>query len=1081
MKYLAAGLLFSVIAFAQEPAAKDPLSAETFSGLRFRSLGPAVASGRVTSFAVDPANSAHYYVGVASGGVWRTVNNGITWTPVFDKEGSYSIGTVVLDPKNPATVWVGTGENNSQRSVSWGDGIYRSDDAGATWHNLGLKNSEHIGRIMIDPRDSNVVYVASQGPLWAAGGDRGLYKTLDGGKTWKKILEISENTGVSDIAMEPGNPDTLLVTSYQRRRHQWTLIDGGPESGIYKSTDAGATWRRIKSGLPEGDLGRIGLAWSPAQQGLVYARVEVPNQKSAIYKSGDGGESWEKRASLESIPMYFGQIIADPKDPLKIYAGDVNFRVSEDGGKTLRVLGDRNKHVDSHTVWIDPSRTSHLLVGCDGGVYESYDGGDYWQFKANLPTLQFYDVDADNSKPFYYVYGGTQDNNSLGGPTRTRSRNGAANSDWFITNGGDGFVSHIDPQDPDTVYAESQNGGLVRYDRKTGDQVDLRPMEGRGENPLRWNWDAPFIISPHSHTRLYFGANRLFRSDDRGSTWRAVSPDVTKQLDRNALEVMGKVWSADAVAKNASTAFYGNIASIAESPKREGLLYIGTDDGLIQVQDDAGANWRKSGPMPGAPENTVVQRIVASLQDDAVVYAALDNHQNGDFKPYLFKSRDRGRTWASISGNLPANGTVWSLAEDHVNPNLLFAGTEYGVFFTIDGGAKWTRLSGGLPVIQVRDMVIQRRENDLVLATFGRGIYVLEDYSLLRTLKPEILGQEGVLFPVKASNEFVESSPIGGRDKGSQGESYFTAPNPPVGAVFTYYLRDSLRTKAQIRRDAEREAEKLKQPVKYPTAEQLREEAEAEPPSVTLIVTDASGKIVRRVPGPTDKGMHRVSWDLRMPPVTITGLVVAEEEEDSEEEEQRPRRNSGYFVPPGKYRVTLAQRVDEKTVTVGAPQTFDVTSEGVPPTEFLEKVSRLQISVNGAMAAANSTKQKLEAIRKALEDSTADAKLENELEELDGRLDDLLRELRGDEALRRRQENTPRSIRERAADVAGATRDLLAPPTRTQQDQYAIALAEFEQWLPKLRTLMDTEVKRFEKELDSAKVPLTPGRIPDPR
>ena len=559
-----------------------------------------------------------------------------------------------------------------------------------------------------------------------------------------------------------------------------------------------------------------------------------------------------------------------------------------------------------------------------------------------------------------------------------------------------------------------------------------------------------------------------------------MSPDVTKQLDRNALEVMGKVWTADAVAKNASTVFYGNIASIAESPKREGLLYIGTDDGLIQVQDDAGASWRKAGSMPGAPENTVVQRIVASLQDEAVVYAALDNHQNGDFKPYLFKSSDRGRTWVSITGNLPANGTVWSLAEDHVNPNLLFAGTEYGVFFTIDGGAKWTRLSGGLPVIQVRDMVIQRRENDLVLATFGRGFYVLEDYSLLRTLKPETLGQEGTLFSVKAANEFVDSAPIGNRDKGSQGEAFFTAPNPPVGAVFTYYLRDTLRTKAQIRRDAEREAEKLKQPVKYPTAEQLREEAEAEPPSVTLIVTDQSGKIVRRVPGPVEKGMHRVNWDLRVPPVTIAGQAVAEDE-DSEEEEQRPRRSSGYFVPPGRYRVTLARHSDDKTVTLGAPQTFEVTSEGLPPTEFLDKVSRLQISVNGALAAANSTKQKLEAIRKALEDSTADPKLDSELEALDVRLDDLLRELRGDEALRRRQENTPRSIRERAADVAGGTRDLLAPPTRTQQDQYAIALAEFEQWLPRLRTLMDTDLKKFEKELDAAKVPLTPGRIPDPR
>jgi photosystem II stability/assembly factor-like uncharacterized protein len=1069
---------FLACAFGQDASPPDPMSPETFQGLRFRSVGPAVASGRVTSFAVDPSNTARYFVGVASGGVWKTENNGITWTPVFDGEGSYSIGTVVLDPKNPSTVWVGTGENNSQRSVSWGDGIYRSDDGGKTWRNLGLKASEHIGKMVIDPRDSNVVYVASQGPLWASGGDRGLYKTTDGGKTWKKVLDISENTGVSDIAMDPGNPDILLVTSYQRRRHQWTLIDGGPESGIYKSIDAGATWQRIKSGLPTGDIGRIGLSWSLAQQGLVYARVEAPNQQSAIYRSGDSGESWEKRAGLESIPMYFGQIIADPKDPLKFYAGDVILRVSVDGGRTLRPLGDRNKHVDSHTVWIDPARTTHLLVGCDGGVYETFDGGQFWQFKANLPTLQFYDVDVDNSKPFYYIYGGTQDNFSMGGPSRTRSRNGIANSDWFVTNGGDGFVSRIDPQDPDTVYAESQNGGLVRFNRKTGDSTDLRPMEGRGENPLRWNWDAPFILSPHSHTRLYFGANRLFRSDDRGNTWRPVSPDVTKQLDRNMLQVMGKVWSVDAVAKNSSTAFYGNIASIAESPKREGLLYIGTDDGLVQVNDDSGAAWRKAGAMPGAPDNTVVQRVVASLHDEAVVYVVLDNHQNGDFKPYIYKSSDRGRTWKAVAGNLPVNGTVWSLVEDHVNPSLLFAGTEYGVFFTIDGGAKWTRLKGGLPTIQVRDISIQRRENDLVLATFGRGIYILEDYSVLRTLKPEMLKEEGVVFPVKAANEFVESSPIGGRDKGFQGEAYFTTPNPPVGATFTYYLRDSLKTRAEARRDAEKEAEKNKAPIKYPTAAELREEADDPAPTVTLTVSDASGKIVRRVSGPVEKGLHRVNWDLRVPPVEVAG---GPPEPDGDDDEGRPRGNSGYFVPPGRYRVILTRRSEGKTVTLGAAQTFEVTSEGVPPTDFLEKVSRLQTSVNGALEEANETRRELAAIRRALADSTADPKLHDEADALDRRLTDLLRTLRGDEVLRRRQENAPRSIRERVSDVAGDTRDLLEPPTRTQQDQYAIALAEFEQFLPRLKTLMDTDLKKLEGQLDAAHVPLTPGRIPDPK
>src|SRR5258708_6395403 len=594
--------LLSLVCFSQQDSPApggpsggrnaDPLSTPTFNALRFRSIGPSAASGRVTSFAVDPHNPAHYFIGVASGGVWKTTNNGISWTPVFDNEGSYSIGTVTLDPKNPATVWGGTGENNSQRSVSYGDGIYRSDDGGRTWRNLGLKTSEHIARIVIDPRDSNVVFVASQGPLWAPGGERGIFKTSDGGKTWKNGLTISENTGATDLAIDPSNPNSMLAASYQRRRHQWTLIDGGPESAIYKSDDAGEHWRRIRSGLPMGDLGRIGLTYSPAQSHLVYAKIEAPNNQSAVYRSIDGGESWERRAAFEGTPMYYGQIIADPKDPEKFYMGDTARRVSDDGGRTIRAPGDRNKHVDSHTVWIDPQHTDHLFVGCDGGVYESYDGGQFWEFKANLPTLQFYDVEVDNSKPNYYVYGGTQDNASFGGPSRNRSANGIPNSDWFVTTGGDGFVSRIDPEDVSTVYAESQGGGLVRFDRRTGSRIPIKPIEGKGEEPLRWNWDAPLIISPHSHTRLYFGANKLFRSDDRGNSWRAISGDLTRQLDRNGLPVMGKIWGPDAVAKNASTAFYGNVAQISESPKRAGLLYVGTDDGLIQGLDDEGAKWR---------------------------------------------------------------------------------------------------------------------------------------------------------------------------------------------------------------------------------------------------------------------------------------------------------------------------------------------------------------------------------------------------------------------------------------------------------------------------------------------------------
>ena len=657
----------------------DPMSSPTFNGLKLRSIGPAFTSGRVIGFAVDPNNASRYFVAAASGGVWKTVNNGTTWTPVFDREGSYSIGAIALDPKNPLTVWVGTGENNSQRSVSYGNGVYRSDDGGKTWKNLGLKASEHIGRIVIDPKDSNAVYVAAQGPLWGPGGDRGLFKTTDGGKTWNKILNISENTGVTEVVIDPQNPETLYAASYQRRRHMWTLINGGPESALYKSTDAGASWNKLKAGLPTTDMGRIGLAISPMDSNVVYATVEAADKKGGIFRSNDRGGSWERRNEFDSGAMYYARIVADPKNVDRVYVMSVFLMVSDDGGKTLRRLGEKSKHVDNHEIWIDPNNNDHYLVGCDGGVYESYDRGANWEFKRNLPVAQLYDITTDNAAPFYNVYGGTQDNFSFGGPARTRSASGIVNSDWFVTNGGDGFYSRVDPEDPDTIYAASQNGGLVRFDKRTGERMGIQPQPGRGEEPLRWNWDTPLMISPHSHTRLYFAADKLFRSDDRGDSWQVISGQLSRGLDRDKLPVMGKVWSMDAVAKNQSTAFFGNASALAESPKKDGLIYVGTDDGLIQVTEDGGKNWRKDETFPGVADMAYVSRIVASNHDANTVYAAFENRQNADFKPYLLKSTDAGRTWVSIVSNLPKNQPVWAIAEDHVNPNLLFVGTEFGL------------------------------------------------------------------------------------------------------------------------------------------------------------------------------------------------------------------------------------------------------------------------------------------------------------------------------------------------------------------------------------------------------------------
>jgi photosystem II stability/assembly factor-like uncharacterized protein len=1062
---------------------RDPMSTATFNGLRLRSIGPAFTSGRVVGLAVDPNNSSHYFVAAASGGVWKTLNAGTTWTPVFDREGSYSIGCIVLDPKNPLTVWVGTGENNSQRSVSYGNGVYRSDDGGKTWKNVGLKTSEHVGRIAIDPKDSNIVYVAAQGPLWGPGGDRGLYKTTDGGKTWKQILKISENTGVTDVVIDPQNPETLYAAAYQRRRHMWTLIDGGPESALYKSTDAGATWNKLRTGLPTTELGRIGLAISPVDPNVLYATIEAADRKGGIFRSNDRGGSWERRNEFDAGAMYYSRIVADPKNVDRVYVMNVFLMVSDDGGKTLRRLGEKSKHVDNHDIWIDTNNTDHYLVGCDGGVYESYDRGANWDFKRNLPVTQFYDVTADNAKPFYNVYGGAQDNFAFGGPSRTRNASGIVNSDWFVTQGGDGFRTQVDPEDPNTIYAELQNGNIIRYDKRTGERMGIQPQVVRGEDPLRWNWDSPFIISPHSRTRLYFAADRLFRSDDRGDSWQAISGQLSRGLDRDRLAVMGKIWSIDAVAKNASTAFFGNASALAESPKKEGLIYIGTDDGLLQITEDGGKNWRRVEKPLDVPELAYVSRIVASNHEANTVYVAFENRQNADFKPYLLKSTDAGRTWTSIKGNLPANHPVWAIAEDHVNPNLLFVGTEFGLFFTVDGGRKWVQLKGGLPTIQVRDLTIQKRENDLVVGTFGRGIYILDNYSALRSLTPEILKQGALLFPVKDALMYIQAQPIGGRGKSFQGESFYTAENPPFGATFTYYLKDALKTKKEKRQEAEKDASKKGAVLSIPNRSDLSAEEEEEAPAIIFTVTDANGHVVRRLTGPITAGVQRIAWDLRYPAASLPPPPNPETEDPFNE------GPAGPLVMPGTYKVSVARRVDGVITPLGQPQEFQVTVEGqenmsaadrAALVEFQQKVARLQRAVTGALEAANALKPRLAAIRRALlETPSAGETLLADATTLDKRTNDILRALRGDNALRARNINLPPSIGERVGDIVGGQRMSTSRPTQTQMNQYAAAAQDFETTLQQLRQLIEGDLLRLEKQMEAAGAPWTPGRIPE--
>lgn len=1067
---LASALSIADLACGQTPPPGAPAPSGTFGALSARSIGPALMSGRVGDFAIDPRNPARYFIAVCSGGVWKTTNAGTTFTPVFDSQGSYSIGCVKLDPQDPNVVWVGTGENNSQRSVGFGDGVYRSRDGGTSWENLGLRDSEHIGAILVHPRDSNTVFVAAQGPLWRSGGDRGLYRTTDGGRSWERILHVDEDTGINEVHMDPRDPNVLFASAYQRRRHVWTLIDGGPGSAIYKSLDGGKSWSKQTRGLPGVDMGRIGLGVSPANPDYVYAIVEAAEGNSGVYRSTDRGETWSRRSGyISTSPQYYNELVCDPLNENRVYFQDTFLQVTEDGGRTFSPVPGNDRHVDDHALWIDPANTDHLLVGCDGGIYETWDRGQAWQFKVNLPVTQFYRVSVDNSRPFYNVYGGTQDNSSQGGPSRTAGP-GITNEDWFVTVGGDGYETRVDPDDPNIVYSQYQYGGLVRHDRRSGQIADIKPREAPGEEPLRWNWDTPLILSPHHPKRLYFAANKLFRSDDGGDSWRMISGELSRGLDRNALAVMGKIQRADAVAKHNSTSIYGNSTALDESPLVEGLLYVGTDDGMIHVSEDGGGNWRSVGLFSGIPDNTYVSCLTASPLEADVVFAAFDNHKMGDFKPYLLRSDDRGRTWKPLSGDLGPRDIVYTLKQDHVDRQLLFVGTEFGAYASQNGGENWFRIAG-LPTIHVRDLAIQTRENDLVIGTFGRGIWIVDDYSPLRLVRQEQLAKDALILPIKPALRFIERARLGS-PRGFQGSSYFVAPNPAYGATITYHLKEGLKTRREQRREAEQQAERNKTKMDYPTIDQLRAEDEEIEPLVSLTIRDAQGRVVRRIRGPRGAGLHRVAWDLRYPSSAPAG-----------QSEQGP------LTLPGSYTVEVAKVVDGQTTLLAGPEPFQVvpldgaTFEAQDREQvlaFQQKVARLQRAVGGAIQVVGEASRRLDFDQQAVEATPgSDPQLIQRIVQLRGRLARIRQQLMGDQTKRRREEATLPSVNDRIMAVVGDQWNVTSPPTKTQRDEYLRAGQEFQGVLVELKKLVSEEMAALDRQLDADGAPWTPGRLPD--
>lgn len=1068
-------LLMCIVSAAIAEKNDTRLKEKTFKGLEFRGIGPAKKSGRIADIAIHPTRQSIWYVAVGSGGVWKTINNGTTWTPVFDDQSSYSIGCVAIDPNNPEVIWVGTGENVSGRHVGYGDGVYRSLDGGKTWTNMGLKESEHISKILIDPRNSNVVFVAAEGPLWASGGDRGIFKTTDGGENWENVLEISENTGASDIVRDPFNPDVLYASTYQRRRHIWSLLAGGPESGIYKSTDSGAQWRELTNGLPGGDMGKINLAVSPINPDIVYATIEADVEECGFYRSENKGESWEKRNSYISGgtgPHYYQEIYASPHKLDRVYQMDVRIRITEDGGKTFELLGEPFKHSDNHALAFNPNDPDYLLAGSDGGLHETWDHGKSWKYILNLPITQYYKMALDNDLPFYNIVGGTQDNNTQSGPSRTLTTHGILNRDWFITTGGDGYACQIDPKDPDIMYSESQRGYLYRYNRKNGEILSIKPQPAPGDPPERWNWDSPVLISPHSHTRLYFGSQRLWRSDDRGDSWIPVSGDLSRGQNRYEMKILDRVWSVDALYGNTAMSWYGNLTAISESPIREDLIYVGTDDGLIQVTENGGKNWRRIDSFTGLPDLTFVNDVIASLHDVNTVFAVFDNHKVGDFKPYIMKSTDRGKTWSSISGDLPDRHIVWSVVQDHVNPDLLFAGTEFGIFFTPDGGQHWIKLKGGVPTIAFRDIVIQQRENDLVGASFGRSFYVLDDYSPLRTVSEESLNNEAELYPVKNALLYLPSSPEGTHDDGA----YFIGPNPPFGAIFTYYLKESLKTGKDLRREREKKIRKKDGDVSFPGYDTLEQEDREEKPAVILTVKDETGSVIRRIPGPATEGFHRVAWDLRYPSNMPT-------------EVDRPssgRRQTGPMVTPGRYSVTLSKLVNGSMVKQSTVQSFEVVPLEIStrPNQDRKQILRFQQQTNELRRKALSVEAVLEDaveripyIKKAILDAPGiDPGLLKQALKIESQLKDIEKRLVGDPTIRRYNEPTVPSILDRISTIIRGHWRTTYGPTPTHKQTYEIAAQEFKEVSIQLRNVIETDLRQLEEAMEEAGAPWTPGR-----
>lgn len=1039
------------LTFAQEkkPALPAPrLNEELLGAMAFRSVGPAFMSGRISDIAVHPKNPSRWYIAVGSGGVWMTDNAGTTFTPVFDKYTSFSIGCLALDPSQPSTLWVGTGENVGGRHVGIGDGIYKSTDGGKSFLPMGLKSSEHISRIIVHPTNSQVVWVAAQGPLWSKGGERGIYKSTDGGITWKQTLGDAEWTGATDLVIDPRNPDVLYAATWQRHRTVAAYLGGGPGSALHKSIDGGNTWTKLTSGLPEGVSGKIGLAISPQQPDVLYAAIEGQRRSGAVYRSADAGASWTQMSATVSGgtgPHYYQELYASPHVFDRIYLMDVRIQVSHDGGKTFQPLKEEYKHSDNHAIAFLPDRPDYLLVGCDGGLYQSHDHGQHWQYFANLPVTQFYDIAIDDTYPFYKIYGGTQDNSTQGGPSRTDKIQGISNSDWSVVLDWDGHQPATEPGNPNVVYAQRQEGTLARVDMRNGEVVDIKPASGKDEPHERYNWDAPILVSPHDPAQLFFASQRLWTSRDRGNSWTALSGDLTRNQARFQLPIMGATQGYDNAWDVLAMSNYNTITMVAESPKQRGLIYVGTDDGLIQITENEGTTWRKIdvSTLPGCPALAYVNDIKADLYDASTAYVALDNHKSGDYSVYLYKTSDKGKTWKSIKGNLPARNWVWRLVQDPVQQNLLFAGTEFGLYVTFNGGQNWVKMNGGLPTISVRDLKIHQRENDLVIATFGRGIYVLDDMAPLRQLSEEWLSADGGILPVRDALWYIPRSYLGFEgQKGDQGAAYFQTPNPDFGALLTYYVREEVKTKKQLRQEKEKDAVAKNLAVSFPAWEEAEKEETEQAVRCIIHIANEKGSLVRKLEVPATKGIHRVAWDLRH---AVKDPIVSGSQSGQQ----------GFLVLPGTYQAQLFREVEGSLTQLGNPVVFNVKpmAESGPQSQPLKRVSSFWGEMEASIAESLRLSHELTATQKygqALRNAwmvtmIQDTSTTKELDDVRMVLLDLQSQLGGEQARARIGEKGSPTIMGRLFDVMRGVSHATSGPTQTNRTTLQLAQQSMQQ------------------------------------